>query len=56
MLRSGTQGDEGVARVEREAIVDDVEAYGSPHENPRGNFAERTSISCIQWDIGIKRV
>jgi len=25
-------------------------------ENPRGNFAERTSISCIQWDIGIKRI
>lgn len=42
--------------VEWEAIVDDVEAYGPPHENPRGNFVERTSISCIQWDIGIKRV
>jgi hypothetical protein len=23
-------------------------------ENPRGNFAERTSISCVQWDIGYK--
>lgn len=32
------------------------EAYGPPYENPRGNFAERTSISCIQWDIGIKRI
>lgn len=46
---SGADGDDG-------AIVVDVEAYGPPHENPRGNFAERTSISCIQWDIGIKRV
>ena len=40
---------------EGEAIVDYVGAYG-PHENPRGNFVERSSISCVQWDIGIKRM
>lgn len=44
-----------VGRMRWEAIVDYVGAYG-PHENPRGNFVERSSISCVQWDIGIKRM
>ena len=56
LLRSGMVRRDERLGAEWKAIVDDAEAYGPPHENPRGNFAERTSISCIQWDIGIKRV
>ena len=38
------------------AIVDDVGAYDPPTKIREATSPERTSISCVQWDIGIKRV